>query len=245
MLPIKKGVPNADRICKFVAGYIAYAQEQFRLQARADKDAARKAGLEPEEDDDEEEEDTTATRFTSLLLKHLLKGSVSKNKNVRLRCCGCIALLVHGLEAIDESLYRTLKSFLLERTRDKESPVRVQAVIALATLVSNEDDAEEQDEDCEQIRQALIETLRFDSSAEVRRAALFNLTPNRENSSLLLERLRDIDPVNRRCVYLGKSRHPSQSADQGARSACLVSGRSLPPRSRHRLCRRGGTHRYG
>lgn len=202
VLPIKKGVPNADRICKFVAGYVTYAQEQFRLQARADRAAARKEAGEPEgqEDDDEEEEDTSATRFTSLLLKHLLKGFVSKNKNVRLRCCGCIALLINGLEAVDEKLFQTLKSFLLSRARDKEAAVRVQAVIALTKLQTADDD---DDEDSEDIKQALIETLRFDPSAEVRRAALFNLTPDEQNSPLLLERLRDIDPINRRCVYLG------------------------------------------
>ncbi|SPO20133.1 related to Condensin complex subunit 3 [Ustilago trichophora] len=202
VLPIKKGVPNADRICKFVAGYVTYAQEQFRLQARAEKAAAKKAAgeAEDEEDDDEEEEDTTATRFTSLLLKHLLKGSVSKNKNVRLRCCGCIALLINGLEAVDEKLFQTLKSFLLNRAKDKESPVRVQAVIALTKLQTADDD---EDEDSQDIKQALIETLRFDPSAEVRRAALFNLNPNKENIPLLLERLRDVDPINRRCVFLG------------------------------------------
>ena len=64
VLPIKKGVPNADRICKFVAGYVAYAQEQFRLQARADRTQARKAAGEPEElDEDEEEIDETVNRL--------------------------------------------------------------------------------------------------------------------------------------------------------------------------------------
>ncbi|KAJ1031134.1 hypothetical protein NDA18_002353 [Ustilago nuda] len=221
VLPIKKGVPNADRVCKFVAGYVIYAQEQFRLQARADKAEARKAAGEAEEDDDEDEdeEDTTATRFTMLLLKHLLKGFGSKNKNVRLRCCGCIALLINGLEAVDEDFFQKLKKFLLDRAKDKESAVRVQAVIALTKLQSTEDD---DDEDSEQIRQSLIETLRFDPSAEVRRAALFNLTPNDENSSLLLERLRDIDPINRRCVYLGSLAmmlKAQSNALQGADSA--------------------------
>ncbi|CDS02070.1 hypothetical protein [Sporisorium scitamineum] len=201
VLPIKKGVPNADRICKFVAGYVAYAQEQFRLQARAERAASRKTAGEPQDDDDdEEEEDTTATRFSTLLIKHLLKGSVSKNKNVRLRCCGCVALLINGLEALDEDMFQTLKSFLLDRARDKESVVRVQSVIALTKLLTNEDE-EQEDEDSQEIRQVLIEILRFDPSAEVRRAALWSL--DGENSSLLLERVRDIDPVNRRCIYLG------------------------------------------
>ncbi|SJX60507.1 related to Condensin complex subunit 3 [Sporisorium reilianum f. sp. reilianum] len=201
VLPIKKGVPNADRICKFVAGYVAYAQEQFRLQARAEKAAERKAARLPEDDDDEEEEDTTATRFTTLLIKHLIKGSVSKNKNVRLRCCGCIALLMNGVEALDEDMFQRLKTFLLDRARDKESSIRTQAVIALSKLQVNDD--EEDDDDSQEIRQALIETLRFDSSGEARRAALWDINPSRENMPLLLERLRDIEPINRRCVYLG------------------------------------------
>lgn len=198
VLPIKKGVPNADRVIKFVAGYVAYAQEQFRLQARAENAAARQASGQSteDEDDEEEEEDTTATRFAALLIKHLLKGFASKDKNVRLRCCGCIALLVNGLEALDDSLFQTLKSFLLSRAKDKESAVRVQAVIALTKLHDDED------EDSQDVKQALIEALRFDTSSEVRRAALFQLAPKKE-TNLLLERLRDIDPINRRCVYLG------------------------------------------
>ena len=159
VLHIKKGVQNADRICKFVAAYAVYAQEQFRLQARAAK--ASRQPME-EDDEDEEEEDTPATRFTTLLLKHLLKGFLAKDKNVRLRCCGSIALLINGLESLDENLFQTLKSLLLMRAKDKESSVRVQAVIALAKLQASEEDGEEDADD--DVKSVLLDVLRFDPS---------------------------------------------------------------------------------
>ncbi|PWZ02560.1 ARM repeat-containing protein [Testicularia cyperi] len=227
VLPIKKGVANADRICKFVAAYATYAQEQFRLQARAER--AQQRGNH-EADEDEEEEDTPATRFTSLLLKHLLKGFASKNKNVRLRCCGCIALLINGLESLDEALFQTLKSFLLSRAKDKESSVRVQAVIALAKLQASEDDMEDDADGADDVRQVLIETLRFDSSAEVRRAALFNITATEETQPFLLERLRDVDPINRRCVYLGSLSMKLQTQIQAMQTGGAAAAAAGPSR---------------
>ncbi|EPQ26200.1 uncharacterized protein PFL1_06912 [Pseudozyma flocculosa PF-1] len=200
VLHIKKGVTNADRICKFVAAYATYAQEQFRIAARAQKANDAAAG---DDDEEEEEEDTPATRFTSLLLKHLLKGFGAKDKNVRLRCCGSVALLINGLESLDENLFQTLKSFLLARARDKDNAVRVQAVIALAKLQASEDDDDGDGDRSDDVKHVLVDILRFDPSAEVRRAALFNLTPTADTQPYIMERLRDIDPTNRRCVYLG------------------------------------------
>lgn len=217
VLHIKKGVVQADRTLKFVATYAAYAQTQFRAAAR------KVAGLAPDHqvDADEEEEDTTATRFVNILIKHALKGFAAKNKNVRLRCCQTVALLIHGLESMDDDLYQILLSALLIRIRDKESAVRVQAIVALAKLQSGEEQDDEQDkakspdhslddDDDEtmtevygrNIRRRLLEVLRTDPSPEVRRAALFNLPVAPSTLPFLLERLRDVDAVNRRCVYL-------------------------------------------
>lgn len=199
VLVIKKGVTQADRALKFVAAYAAYAQAQFR------KDAGQPAS------DDEEEEDTPATRFVAILLKHAIKGFSAKNKNVRLRCCQTVALLVNGLESMDDDLYQVLLEALLVRIRDKEVPVRVQAVIALSKLQSGDDDEEEdvtvlqddEDDEVKGIRAHLLSILRTDPSAEARRAALFNLPINDSTLPYILERLRDTDAINRRCVYLG------------------------------------------
>ncbi|KAI3620593.1 hypothetical protein CBS9595_002560 [Malassezia furfur] len=172
VLDVKKGVAAADRVCKFVATYAAYAIEQFAL-------AAQRAG--------KRSDDTPGTRFVTILLKHLLKGFRGKDKNVRLRCCSCVALLVNVVESID---------FLLERITDRESAVRVQAAVALARLQGD-------DEDDTSTTRLLLHLLRHDPSAEVRRAALFNLTASPATLPYILERLQDVDATNRRCVYLG------------------------------------------
>lgn len=83
VLPLKKGMKNADRVCKFAATYAAYALEQFR------------------KDEDDDEVETPATRFVTILLKHLLKGFRAKNKIVRLRCCNLTALLIQNVDSIE------------------------------------------------------------------------------------------------------------------------------------------------
>ncbi|CAO1626006.1 unnamed protein product [Parajaminaea phylloscopi] len=207
VLVLKKGVTQADRCLKFVASYANYAQGQFRK----------------DNPDLEEDEDTTATRFVTIMIKHLIKGLRAKSKHVRLRACQTIALLVSGLESMDDDLYQSLLRGLLARIRDKEVPVRVQAVLALSKLQSGEeqdepgagyfDDEDEDDGDADDtltfvpdsksVRRQLLEVIRSDPSAEVRRAALFNIPITASTLPAVLERLRDTDAVNRRCVYLG------------------------------------------
>lgn len=86
---------------------------------------------------------------------------------------------------------------LMERLTDRESSVRVQAVIALARLQTDEDGTDEH------TLRLLLHLLRHDMSADVRRAALFNIAPTPATLPFLLERLQDVDATNRRCVYLG------------------------------------------
>lgn len=64
-----------------------------------------------------------------------------------------------------DDLFETLKTSLLERVNDKESNVRVQAIVALAKLQQaageDEDAADEEDE----VNETLVWMLRNDSSA--------------------------------------------------------------------------------
>ncbi|UZJ54809.1 hypothetical protein CBS101457_004129 [Exobasidium rhododendri] len=205
VLNLKKGVSNADRVIKFTAAYSKYTQDQFRLKARQ---ARKGQEEEDEEDDEDEEEDTPATRFVVILLKHLMRGFGAKDKNVRLRCCQAVALLISGLESIDDELFEALRKAYLTRASDKESSVRVQAIVALAKLQSGEDDEADESMDTDDeskltTTDILIRLLRHDPSAEVRRAALFNLSPTEETLPFILERLHDVDTINRRCLYLG------------------------------------------
>lgn len=61
-----------------------------------------------------------------------------------------------------DELFVMLRQCLLERSRDKESAVRVQAALGLAKLQSADD---EEDEDEESIAQVLLDLLRFDPAA--------------------------------------------------------------------------------
>jgi condensin complex subunit 3 len=63
-----------------------------------------------------------------------------------------------------DDLYVSLRSSLLDRAKDKESSIRVQAALGIAKLQSGEDE-EELDEDEESLFQVLVDLLRYDPAA--------------------------------------------------------------------------------
>ncbi|OCF43623.1 condensin complex subunit 3 [Kwoniella heveanensis CBS 569] len=188
VLPVKKGVSVADRVVKFVASYVAYATEQD-LASRPEGD----------EDDDVQ---TPTSRFVTKLLKHLLAGMEAKDKNVRFRVTLLIVSMINGLGEMDDDLYLLLRKSLLDRSRDKEAAVRVQAALGLAKLQSGEDE-DDLEEGEESLGEVLLNLLRYDPAAEVRRAALYNLARTSSTLPHILARTRDIDPILRRTVYAG------------------------------------------
>ncbi|KDE08656.1 hypothetical protein MVLG_01115 [Microbotryum lychnidis-dioicae p1A1 Lamole] len=189
-LGVKKGVEQADRIIKYIAGFVGFAVEHDFKQREAE------AG----EQDDDEDEDGPASRLVAQLLAFLLKGFQAKNKVARFRSVQLVALMVNSLGEIDDDTYQLLKQALLERVRDKESTVRMQAVVALAKL--QEADEVDEDDDELSVSDVLIDVLTHDPAAEVRRAALFNLIPSPKTLPALLMRTLDVDPINRRAAYL-------------------------------------------
>lgn len=64
---------------------------------------------------------------------------------------------------LSDDLYVLLRSTLLERARDKEIPVRVQAALGLAKLRGAED-PDDLEEDEENLDDVLLDLLRFDSA---------------------------------------------------------------------------------
>ncbi|KAG6908746.1 hypothetical protein DXG01_003450 [Tephrocybe rancida] len=188
VLPVKKGVLQADRVVKFVGQYIKFVNEKAVEERNAD--AA----------DDDDEDDTTASRFTARLLKFLFKGFLSKDKSVRYRVLQTVAEMVSHLGEVDEEIYSELRSSLLDRVNDKEAPVRVQAVLALSKLSGSEDPSEVQEGE-QTVLQVLLDILEHDSSAEVRRATLLNIPVNDDTLPAILERTRDTDTTLRKLVY--------------------------------------------
>ncbi|GAA5841466.1 hypothetical protein JCM9279_000662 [Rhodotorula babjevae] len=201
-LGVKKGVDQADRVVKFVAGFVGFAVEHDFKQREAT------------DEDDEDEDDGPASRLVAQLLAFLLRGFQAKSKIARYRCVQLVALMINSLGEIDDESYHTLKTALLERVRDKEASVRQHAVVALSKLQDadegaadsdSDDDSDDEDEkdkgDKRSVTEVLVEVLSHDPAAEVRRAALFNLIPSPTTLPALLRRTLDVDTTNRRLAF--------------------------------------------
>ncbi|KAJ2066972.1 chromosome condensation complex Condensin, subunit G [Coemansia sp. S155-1] len=195
VLGIKKREPSADKVVKLVATFVQVSHE-LDMQALA----KAKAKLVDTDDvfsaEPEMDVDTVSSRFVELLIKYLLQGFQAKEKLTRMRCCQIVAMSVTSLGEIDEQLYFDLIKKLTERIRDKEASIRVHAAIALSKLQSGED------EDGGEVTEALLSLLQHDPSAEVRRAVLLNIEKSPSTLPFVLERARDVDPTNRKCLFL-------------------------------------------
>ncbi|GAA5865849.1 hypothetical protein JCM3774_003117 [Rhodotorula dairenensis] len=201
-LGVKKGTDQADRVIKFIAGFVGFAIDHDFKQREAAGGA-----------DDDDADDGPASRLVAQLLAFLLRGFQAKNKIARYRCVQLVALMINSLGEIDDESYRTLKAALLERVRDKEASVRQHAVVALSKLQDADEEVEDSDSDEDDsdggaakdanrsVTEVLVDVLNHDPAAEVRRAALFNLIPSPETLPSLLRRTLDIDTTNRRLAF--------------------------------------------
>ncbi|RKP35999.1 nuclear condensing complex subunit, C-term domain-containing protein, partial [Dimargaris cristalligena] len=193
ILPVKKREASVELVVKFVAMFVHPTNDDGDVfTSRASIDPA------------ETITDSLSSRFIEFLMHHLLKGFNAKDKLVRLRVCQLVALCVNSFGEIDEELYVTLKTKLYERIHDKESAIRVQAVIALCRLQNGEDEDEDMQDpsDGPNVTKTLLNIIRYDPSAEVRRAVLIHITKSPSSLPRILERSRDLDTNNRRFVYL-------------------------------------------
>ncbi|OBZ78081.1 Condensin complex subunit 3 [Grifola frondosa] len=222
VLPVKKGTSVADRIVKFTSGYARFITEKNAEERKK------------EEADDED--DTPASRFLSRIINFLLKGCVAKDKVVRFRVVQCIADMISHLGEIDEDLYTSLRSSLMERLRDKEAMVRVHAVVALSKLSFSEEPSELEEGESS-ILDTLIDTMTYDTSPDVRRAALLNLRPVPLTLSAFLARTRDVDPTIRRLVYSAVLEDKCTEGD-GERMGC-THPRALTIAQRELIVRNG------
>ena len=183
--------------------------------------------------------ETPSSRLTSHILLLLLPLLSVKDKTVRFRATQITAHIINTLESIDDDLFQKMRVGLLRRIHDKETAVRVQAVLGLGRL-AGEGDADDDDDDSGNrdvedsniddssinatggrggsssgVLERLIEALQHDPAAEVRRSLLLNLPLVPATLPLLLERARDVDPGARRGLYakllpsLGDFRHLS------------------------------------
>ncbi|KAI9852004.1 MAG: hypothetical protein M1838_002127 [Thelocarpon superellum] len=207
---VKKSESVGDRVVRFLGLFLKHASE---------KDAQ----LLPETAADETLLETPTSRLTSHILSLLLPLLSAKEKTVRFRSTQLISHIINSLDSIDDDLFQLLRVGLLKRIRDKESMVRVQAVLGLGRLAGNETEGDAQeldsddDDDAGGLMDTLLEALQNDPSADVRRSLLLNLPLTPNTLPYLLERARDQDAATRRTLYsrllpaLGDFRHLSLS----------------------------------
>ncbi|KAJ1674476.1 chromosome condensation complex Condensin, subunit G, partial [Spiromyces aspiralis] len=199
LLAVKKREPCVDRCMRFISAFVQLAYEkdiEYLEKRRPTQSAADNSDIE-NNNDEEVVEETVFSRFIEFLICYLLRGFNAKEKMVRLRCCQLVAMTVTCLGEMDEELYLELVSKLSERVRDKEANIRVQAAVSLSKLQGSEGDDE-----ARRVTKRLLLLLHHDASAEVRRAVLLNIVKSNVTLPYILERVRDVDAINRKYLFL-------------------------------------------
>ncbi|CAH2352634.1 condensin complex subunit 3 [[Candida] railenensis] len=212
ILPLKKGEQVGDRIIKFCSVFIASSYK--------DEEVAKKDTEQDNVDEDvDEDEDTPTGKFVDYILRHLLRGIQAKDKHVRYRVIQLLAYLVNNIGEIDEELFTALQWSLNRRLYDKEPNVRLQAIVAISRFQYLPEGGQKASE-------SILLAMQNDDSAEVRRAALLNLTKNETTIPFLLERARDTNSINRRLVFsrISKELGDFRDLDLELREELLKSG---------------------
>lgn len=197
-LKLRKGEQCGDRIAKFCSLFVSTMVKQESENPTKRPDIDHNSDDESDASDSEHEKESISCEFIDCLVRHLLRGIESKFRDVRFRIVQLLAYLVSHITEMDEQLFTALKYSLNRRLYDRESSVRIQALVAISRFQYFEDS------DSNQISQAtksLLNALKHDESPEVRRAALLNLVKSRHSLPELMERARDVNPINRRLVY--------------------------------------------
>ncbi|KAF9043571.1 hypothetical protein BDZ89DRAFT_236873 [Hymenopellis radicata] len=184
VLVVKKG-QTAERVVRFVGTYVKHVTAK-------DTEAKEKKGITAAE--------TLGSRFISRLLNWLLSGFTAKNKVVRARCVQFVCEMIAGIGDVDEDTYILLRYGLTQRASDKESNVRVFAIVALSKLAGTED-ADELEPGEKTCLDILVDALAHDPAPEVRRAALVHMPLVSDTLDDVLARMRDTDTVTRKLVF--------------------------------------------
>lgn len=197
-LKLRKGEQCGDRIAKFCSLFVSTMVKQEAEKPTTRPDLGHRSDNDSIASDSDQEKESISCEFIDYLVRHLLRGIESKFKDVRYRIVQLLAYLVSHITEMDEQLFTALKYSLNRRLYDREPSVRIQALVAISRFQYFEDNDPAQ---ISQATKSLLNTLKHDESPEVRRAALLNLVKSRSSLPELMERARDVNPINRRLVY--------------------------------------------
>lgn len=143
---------------------------------------------------------TTSTQFVTPLLSTLLPYLSAKDKTVRFRAVQITVHVLKSIPTIDDDMYVPIRHEMIKRLHDKLPAVRNEAASVMPHFLDNED-PEDMDEEETTLLEKVLEVLRNDSNAQVRRTLLAVLPLTPETLPYLFERARDKDDTVRRAVF--------------------------------------------
>ncbi|KAK5584344.1 hypothetical protein RB653_005953 [Dictyostelium firmibasis] len=140
--------------------------------------------------------------FFNLMLNHIINRSNSKEKSVRFRTIQILSEILSNLKEeyeFNETTWSKLIECILTKSKDRIPAIRKQSIHSLAKL---QDPTSQGDP----ITLRLIDMLRFDTSPDVRVAALNNIVPSKKSLQPILEKTLDINPTIRKnsFIFIGK-----------------------------------------
>ena len=117
-----------------------------------------------------------------------------------------LAATMDNMGEIDEELYELIMWVLKHRVYDKEPHVRIQAIFCLTKFQNDNVSMINESEtgvnfQLDEATQSLMHIIRNDPSPEVRRAAMLNIVRSKATQNVILERVRDVNFINRRLVF--------------------------------------------
>ncbi|SCU91688.1 LADA_0F11430g1_1 [Lachancea dasiensis] len=183
VLPLKRTEIVGDRIVRLVAGFVASLENDLETQKESREEHSK--------------QDEVFSRFVNQFVRHILRGIESRDKNVRYRVTQLLAVIMDNIGEIDEDLYNLIMWSFQKRVYDKEPFVRIQSIFCLTKFQDEESTSDTVDD----ATGKLMHAIQNDPSAEVRRAAMLNLVSTDRTQELIMERARDVNPINRRIVY--------------------------------------------
>ncbi|QEU60874.1 Ycg1 [Kluyveromyces lactis] len=213
ILPLKKQEIVGDRIVRLISGFIANIESNLNKMRTEDGNEQKLRNLE-----------VHFGGFIDGFVRNLLRGVESKNKNVRYRVMQLLAATMDNMGEIDEELYELIMWVLKHRVYDKEPHVRIQAIFCLTKFQNDNVSMINESEtgvnfQLDEATQSLMHIIRNDPSPEVRRAAMLNIVRSKATQNVILERVRDVNFINRRLVFtrvlksLGKHTFDEVDAD--------------------------------
>ena len=143
---------------------------------------------------------TTSTEWVTPVLSTLLPYLSAKDKTVRFRAVQITVHILKSIPTIDDDMYIPIRHELIKRLHDKLPAIRNEVASVMPHFLDNEH-AEDAPEDEMSLVEKVLDVLRNDSNAQVRRTLLASLPLTAETLPYLFERARDKDDTVRRAVF--------------------------------------------